>query len=231
MSAGADAVVAEIRALGSEKNRAGMARYGINVSRAFGVSMAALAPIARRHRRDHALALALWESGYHEARILATMIEDPKAVTPAQMDRWAADCDSWDVCDQACMKVFARTPHAVEKVRQWSEDDREFVRRAAFALIAGYAVHAKAAPDAVFLDLLGIIERRGDDPRNAVKKAANWALREIGKRSLALHGPALAVALEMARSDDRTRRWIGRDAAKELSDPARIAWLEARSRA
>ncbi len=229
MSADADAVVAEIRAFGSEKNRIGMARYGINVSRAFGVSMASLAPIARRHRRDHALALALWATGYHEARVLAAMIEDPKSVTPDQMDRWVADFDSWDICDQACMKVFARTPHVADKVRQWSEDEREFVRRAAFALIAGYTVQAKAAPDVVFLDFLPIIDRKGDDPRNLVKKAVNWALRQIGKRSLALHGPALALALEMARSDDASRRWIGRDAAKELSDPARIDRLAARS--
>lgn len=226
-----EAILAEIRALGSEKNRAGMARYGINTSRAFGVSMAAMTPIAKRHKRDHALALALWESGWHEARVLATLIDDPKAVTPAQMDRWAADFDSWDVCDQACMKLFARTPFVADKVRQWAEDEREFVRRAAFATIAGYSVHAKRASDRVFLDFLPVIERHATDPRNYVKKAVNWALRQIGKRSLALHGPALTLAERLAGSDDRAARWIGRDAVRELSDPARIARLEARSRA
>jgi 3-methyladenine DNA glycosylase AlkD len=230
MVTGVDAIVAEIRALGSERNRAGMARYGINTSRAFGVSMSALTPIAKRHRRDHALALALWKTGWHEARILATMIADPKSVTPAQMDRWAGDFDSWDVCDQACMKLFARTPFVTEKVRQWAADEREFVRRAAFALIAGYTVHAKEAPDGVFLNFLPIIETHAADPRNYVKKAVNWALRQIGKRSLALHGPAHALALRLAAADDPIARWIGRDAAKELSDPARITQIEAKSR-
>ena len=200
MSAAVDAVVAEIRALGSEKNRAGMARYGINTSRAFGVSMTALAPIAGRHRRDHELAAALWRTGWHEARVLAVLVDDPKAVTPKQMDQWAADFDSWDVCDQACMKLFARTPFVDDKVRQWAEDQREFVRRAAFALIAGYTVHAKKAPDEVFLAFLPIIEKHATDPRNFVKKAVNWALRQIGKRSLALHGPALALAERLAAS-------------------------------
>jgi 3-methyladenine DNA glycosylase AlkD len=227
----ADEIVAEIRTLGSEKNRAGMARYGINTVRAFGVSMAALAPIAKRHKRDHALALALWRTGWHEARILAVLIDDPKAVTPAQMDRWAAEFDSWDLCDQACMKLFARTPFVTAKVQQWSEDEREFVRRAAFALMAGYTVHAKKAPVSVFLDFLPVIETYAADSRNYVRKAVNWALRQIGKHSLALHGPALVLAERLAASEDRTARWIGRDAVKELSDPARIAQLEARSRA
>ena len=231
MSAAADAIVAEIRAHGSEKNRVGMARYGINTSRAFGVSMSALAPIAKRHRRDHALALALWRTGWHEARILAVLVDDPKSVTPAQMDRWVADFDSWDLCDQACMKLFARTPFVTAKVEQWAADEREFVRRAAFALIAGYTVHAKKAPVSVFLGFLPIIETHATDPRNYVRKAVNWALRQIGKHSLALHRPALALAERLAESHDRTARWIGRDAVKELSDPARIAWLEAKSRA
>jgi 3-methyladenine DNA glycosylase AlkD len=230
VSAAADAIVAEIRALGSEKNRVGMAGYGINTGRAFGVSMVALSLIAKRHRRDHALALALWKTGWHEARIFAVLVDDPKSVTPAQMDRWAADFDSWDLCDQACMKLFARTSFVTEKVRQWAEDEREFVRRAAFALIAGYTVHAKKAPDGVFLGFLPIIETYATDPRNYVRKAVSWALRQIGKHSLALHGPALDLAARLAASDDRTARWIGRDAVKELSDPARIARLEAKSR-
>lgn len=167
----------------------------------------------------------------HEARMLAGLIDDPTAVTPLQMDRWVAEFDSWDVCDQVCMKLFARTPFVEEKVRQWAADEREFVRRAAFATIAGYAVHAKKAPDVAFLRFLPIIEQHARDPRNYVKKAVNWALRQIGKRSLALHGPALAVAGRLAASDDRTARWIGRDAVKELSDPARIARMTVKPRA
>lgn len=227
MTTDVNTVIAEIRALGSEKNRIGMARYGINTERAFGVSMAALAPLAKRHKRDHALAAALWKAGWHEARLLATLVDDPRAVTLEQMDRWASDFDSWDICDQACMKLFARTPFVAEKVAAWAGDEREFVARAAFALIAGYSVHAKQAPDGVFVDFLTVIEAHATDPRNYVRKALNWALRQIGKRSLALHGPALALAERLAVSENRTARWTGRAAVRELSDPARVARLQA----
>ncbi len=206
-----------------------MARFGINTERAYGVSMTTMRPIARRLKRNHALAQALWKSGMHEARILAALIDDPKQVTPAQMDRWVADFNSWDLCDQACMKLFARTPYVDDKVRQWANDEREFVRRAAFALIAGYTVHARKAPDAEFLAWLPLIERHASDPRNFVKKAVNWALRQIGKRNLALHAPALALAEKLAASDDRTARWIGRDAVKELTDPVQIERVRQRS--
>lgn len=229
MNAEVELILAELKALGSEKNRAGMARYGINTGRAWGVSIAAMGPITKRHRRDHELATALWRTGWHEARIVAVLIDDPHRVTREQMDRWAADFDSWDLCDQACMKLFARTPYFEEKVRTWAEDEREFVRRAAFALIAGYTVYAKKAPDAVFLAFLPIIETHATDPRNYVKKAVNWALRQIGKRSLSLHGPALALAERLANSEDHTARWIGRDAVKELTDPVQMARIRARS--
>jgi 3-methyladenine DNA glycosylase AlkD len=227
-AATAASVVAELRALGSEAGRAGMARFGINADRALGVSMAAMQPLEKRLRRNHALAGDLWATGIHEARILAALIDDPKAVTPAQMDAWAAESDSWDLCDQACMKLFAQTPYVADKVRQWAEDDREFVRRAAFALVAGYAVAAKKAPDEELLAFLPIIERHASDGRNFVRKAVNWALRQIGKRSMALHGPALALAERLAESPDRTARWIGRDAVKELTDAKQIARIEAK---
>jgi 3-methyladenine DNA glycosylase AlkD len=190
--------------------------------------VASLAPIAKRHRPDHVLALALWKTGWHEARILAVLVDDPKAVTQVQMDRWVADFDSWDLCDQACMKLFARTPFVTAKVEQWAADEREFVRRAAVALIAGYTIHAKKALDAAFLGFLPIIEMYATDPRNYVRKAVSWALRQIGKRSLALHGPALTLAERLATFDDGTARWIGRVAVKELANPARIARLEAK---
>ena len=169
----AEAVLAELKALGSEANRAGMARYGINTTRAYGVSIAAIRPIARRLKQNHALALALWKTGIHEARILATLIDEPAKVTPTQMDKWVAGFDSWDLCDQACMKLFAKTPFVDQKVRQWADDEREFVRRAAFALVAGYTVHAKSAPDAELRAWLPLIERCATDPRNFVKKAVN----------------------------------------------------------
>lgn len=218
----AKTVLAELAALGSEENRAGMARFGINTERAFGVSMTSMKPLVRKYRRNHDLAAALWASGRHEARILAVLIDEPKRVTPEQMDEWVAAFDSWDLCDQACMKLFVRTPYVVEKVGQWAADEREYVRRAAFALIAGHAVHAKKEPPDVFLAFLPIIERYADDDRNFVKKAVNWALRQIGKRSPDLHPPALALAEKLAASDNRTRRWIGRDAVKELTDPAQL---------
>lgn len=224
----AASVVAELRTFGSEANRAGMARFGINADRALGVSMAAMRPLAKRLRRSHALARDLWATGIHEARILAAMIDEPKLVTPAQMDAWVADFDSWDLCDQACMKLFARTPYIADKVSQWAEDEREYVRRAAFALIAGYTVAAKKAPDAEFLAFLPIIERHATDGRNFVKKAVNWALRQIGKRSPSLHGPALALAEKLAVSTDRTARWIGKDAVRELTDPKQTARIAAR---
>jgi 3-methyladenine DNA glycosylase AlkD len=222
-------IIAELKGLGSEENRIGQARFGINTNRALGVSMAALRPMARKLKRDHDLSLALWASGIHEARILAALIADPKLVTPKQMDAWAAEFDSWDLCDQACMKLFARTPHVAAKAAKWAKDRREFVRRAAFATIAGYAVHAKKEPDATFLPFLDLIEEHATDPRNFVKKAVNWALRQIGKRSRGLHSPALVLAERLAASEDKTARWIGRDAAKELTDPIQIARLKAKS--
>ena len=221
-------VLADLRAMGSEKNRAGMGRFGINTDRAFGVSMTTLRPLARAFKGNHRLAADLWASGHHEARILAALIDDPKKVTRRQMDAWAAAFNSWDVCDQVCAKLFVKTPYVVEKVVKWANDDREFVRRAAFATMAGYAVHAKQVPDVQFLPFLLLIERHADDQRNFVRKAVNWALRQIGKRSSTLHRPALTLAKRLAASDDRTARWIGKDAVKELTDPAQLKRIAAR---
>jgi 3-methyladenine DNA glycosylase AlkD len=223
-------VLAELEALGSEANRVGMARFGINAERAYGVSIAALRPIARRLGRDHDLAAALWKTGRHEARILAALIDEPKKVTPEQMDAWASDFDSWDLCDQTCLKLFVLTPFVPEKIAAWAADEREFVRRAAFSLLACYAVHGKTVPDADFLPYLALIERHATDQRNFVRKAVNWALRQIGKRSPALHRPALVLAKRLAASADRTARWIGKDAVKELSEPAHAERLAKRRR-
>ncbi len=222
------AILAELKSLGSEENRAGQARFGINARRAYGVSMPNLQSIKRRLKRDHDLAAALWETGVHEARILAALVDEPRKVTPAQMDSWAADFDSWDLCDQVTSKLFVRTLHAEKAVKRWVKDNREFVRRAAFALLAAHTVHGKDLPDSDFLQYLPLIEKYATDPRNFVRKAVNWALRQIGKHSLALHAPALALAQKLAASDDKTARWIGKDAARELSNPVQIARLKAR---
>ena len=224
----AAAIVAELRTLGSEKNRAGMARYGIRTDRAFGISLATLTPIARRLGRSHALARDLWRTAWHEARLLAVMIDDPALVTRAQMDRWTAALDSWDLCDQACSRLFSRTPFVEDAIRNWAKDDREFVRRAAFALLAAYGVHGQKVPDARLARFLPLIERHATDDRNFVRKAVNWALRQIGKRSMGLHAPALAVAKRLAESDNATARWIGRDAVRELTDPIQIARVRKR---
>ncbi|MEP0323398.1 DNA alkylation repair protein [Bauldia litoralis] len=223
-----DAVLAELKGLGSEKNRLGMARFGIETGRAFGVSITILRPLARRLGRNHDLALALWASGFHEARLLAAFIDEPKKVTRDQMNAWASDFDSWDLCDQVCLKLFVRTPFVDDRIAAWTDDDREFVRRAGFALMAAYAVHGKTVPDARFTALLPTIERHATDPRNFVKKAVNWGLRQIGKRSMTLHAPALSLAERLAASDDRTARWIGRDAVRELSDPVQLERIATR---
>jgi 3-methyladenine DNA glycosylase AlkD len=217
-----DSVLAELRHLGSEKDRAGMARFGIKTERAFGVSIAAIRPLARRYRRNHALAAALWASGYHEARLLAALIDDPKQVTSKQMDAWAADFDSWDLCDQACLKLFVKTPFVDQKIPRWAKDKREFVRRAGFALLASLAVHGKDVPDSAFREHLKLIEAASTDERNFVRKAVNWALRQVGKRSASLHKPALALAKRLAESSDKTARWIGKNAVKELTDPFQL---------
>ncbi len=212
----ADGLLAWLEAQGSEADRAGMARFGINTERAFGISMAALRNIAREVERDHGLAEELWQSGWHEARLLAGLVDRPQWVTADQMDRWTAGFDSWDLCDQICGNLWCRTPFAPEKIRQWADDGREFVRRAGFVTLAWMAVHDKKAPHEMFLEYLPLIRDGAHDQRNFVRKAVNWALRQIGKRSGSLHGPCLELARELAASGDRTARWIGSDAVREL---------------
>jgi 3-methyladenine DNA glycosylase AlkD len=223
-------VLKRLERLGSEKNRAGMARYGINTDRAYGVSVREIRLIAREIKRDHALAQQLWATNRHEARILASFIADPTAMTRADCDAWVADVNSWDLCDQLS-KTFEATPFRDELIADWIADSREFVRREGFAVLVARTVHDKKTPDQTFLPYLKLIERHAADDRNFVRKAVNWALRQIGKRSLALHGPALDLAETLAMSDDRTARWIGRDAARELKSPAVIEALQRKTKA
>jgi 3-methyladenine DNA glycosylase AlkD len=211
--------VAALRSKGSEANRQGMKRFGINVDRAFGVSVVEIKKVAREIAHDHALAEALWQTGLHEARILAGFVDRPQWVSEAQMDRWTGEFDSWDLCDQICGNLWDRTPHAGAKIRQWAADEREFVRRAAFATLAWMAVHDKKADDESFLSYLPLIRAGATDSRNFVRKAVNWALRQIGKRSPELHGPCLDLARELSESEDRTARWTGKDAQRELESP------------
>jgi 3-methyladenine DNA glycosylase AlkD len=212
----ADDVIERLRAMGGEHNRQGMARYGINTARAFGVSMSAMRPLAREIGRDHELALALWGTGVHEARILAYLIDDPRRATRGQLDAWAADCDSWDLTDQFCNKLAVKTPFAWELAPAWAAREEEFVRRAGFSLMAQLAVHDKKAPDEAFLPFLELVTAHSGDGRNFVKKAVNWALRQIGKRNAGLRAGAMDVARELLAQASASARWIARDALREF---------------
>jgi 3-methyladenine DNA glycosylase AlkD len=197
-----------------------MGRFGIDTRNALGVTVTELRGLARRIGRDHDLAAALWQSEIHEARLLATMVDEPSSVTEAQMERWVSDLTSWDLCDQLCGNLFDRTPYAFDKALGWSRRDEEFVKRAGFALMATSAVHRKDVSDARFEVFLPAISAQATDDRNYVKKAVSWALRQIGKRSPSLNRKAIATAREIERIDARAARWIARDVLRELESPA-----------
>ncbi len=224
-----DDILAHLQSLGSARNREGMARFRIDASKAFGVSNAELRPLARKLGRDHERAAALWATGWREARLLALFIEEKRKVTAGQARRWADDFASWEIVDTAA-SLFVEAGLSETLIAEFAKDEREFVRRTAFAMIAWAAVHLKKAPDDWIIAFLPLIERHATDPRNFVKKAVNWALRQIGKRSLACHGPALALAEKLAASEDRAARWIGRDAVKELAAERTLEKLRARAK-
>ena len=213
----AKAAVAELKSLGTKNTRDGMARYAIPSDNAFGVPVGQIRELAKRLGRNHEMAQALWDAGWYEARMLATFVDEPKLVTPAQMDRWCKDFDSWAICDTACFHLFDRTPHAFKKVSQWSKRNDEFVKRAAFALLASLALHDKKADDHLFADSLHIIERAATDERNFVKKGVSWALRGVGRRSPALRASALELSERLAVSSNSAARWIGKDALRDLT--------------
>lgn len=209
-------ILAWLQANRSAENIAGMARFGINTAKAFGVGNAELRPFAKSLGRNHRRSAELWATGWREARLLALFSDEPKALTATRAAAMASDLDSWEIADHAA-DLFVDAGLLEDLVPRFAADEREFVRRAAFAMIAWAAVHEKKRPDADFLAFLPLIERHAGDPRNFVRKAINWALRQIGKRSMALHAPALELAEKLARSDDKTARWIGRDAMRELA--------------
>lgn len=222
----ADDIVAHLRSIGTEENRIGMARFGINTSTALGIGNSDLRPLARKVKKNHERALLLWDSDIREARLMAAFTGEPKKLDIDLCRRWAAGFDSWEIVDTVA-DLFAATPFWRALIEEFADDEREFVRRTAFAMLAWGAVHLKKEPDATFLAYLPLIERYAGDPRNFVKKAVNWALRQIGKRSIALHAPALALAGKLAASPDKTARWIGKDAVKELSDAKTLDRLAA----
>ena len=214
----AEEILSELRALASPHDAAGQRRYGIAPrGELLGIRAPVLREIARRHRRDHPLALALWETGVHEARIVATLADDPRLVTRDQMEHWARQCDNWAATDACCCVLFDRTPFAIEKAHAWSARQAEFIKRCGFVLMAGLAVHRKELPDDVFLGFLPVIRREAADGRNFVKKAVNWALRQIGKRNPRLRRAAIAEAQRIRRIDSPSARWIAADALRELA--------------
>jgi 3-methyladenine DNA glycosylase AlkD len=205
-----------LESLRNPVNVQGMARFGINPDHAFGIRVVDLRKLARKTGRHHELALELWNTGIHEARILASMVDEPLKVSEIQMESWASEFNSWDLCDQCCGNLFDKTPFAFSKSVDWSCRFEEFVKRAGFAIMAWAAFHNKSAGDAVFLDFLPVIHRESTDERNYVKKAVNWALRQIGKRNFELHIAACAAALEIQKINSRSARWIASDAIREL---------------
>lgn len=213
-------VMRRVRALANPDAVAGMARLGISPKNTLGISIPALRKLAKEIGTDHALAQKLWASGIHEARILASIVGDPKQVPAQQMEKWVKDFDSWDVCDQCCSNLFDKTPFAFHKAIEWSKREEEFVKRAGFALMASLAIHDKRAEDARFLKFLALIKSGAGDDRNFVKKAVNWALRQIGKRNRRLHRSAIKTAEEIQRMESNSARWVATDALRELQGPA-----------
>jgi 3-methyladenine DNA glycosylase AlkD len=218
----AAAAVAELRRLGSKATRDGMARYGLPSDAAFGVPVGTLRQLAKRLGQNQELALELWATAHYEARLLAIFVADPEQVTPALMDRWCRDFDNWAVCDTACFHLFDRVPHALGKVAAWARRQPEFEKRAAFALLASAALHDKGGDDELYAVCFPLIEGAATDERNFVKKAVSWALKGLGGRGPELHAAALDLAQRLARAEDATARWIGKDALRDLARPATL---------
>jgi 3-methyladenine DNA glycosylase AlkD len=211
-----DEVLDLLKAKAKSDQLDGMARFGIVTEQRLGVSVPEMRKIAKQIGKDHDLALALWETGILEARIVAGMVGEPEKLTEEQMEAWVVGINSWDVCDQISMNLFEKSPLAQSKIFEWSQREEEFVKRMAFALIACLAWHDKSATDDEFTQYFPIIKRESTDPRNFVKKAVNWALRNIGKRNLELNKVAIEVAKEIQQIDDKTARWVANDAIREL---------------
>lgn len=223
-----ESVLTWLERRGSARHQAGMARYGLPATNTFGVSMATLQLEAKRIGRNHALAQALWKSGWYEARILSAFIADPAKLTPTLMDAWCGDFDNWGVTDTVCFKLFDRSPHAWKMVSKWAKRRGEFQKRAGFVLMACLAAHDKTAPDAAFLAFLPIIEAGASDDRNFVKKGVSWGLRHLGHRNVALHAAAVETATKLSSSGNSTERWVGRDALRDITRPGVLEKLRTR---
>jgi len=215
-------IIDQLKESGNQANRAGMARYGINVENAFGVSVSQIREMAKKIGKNHELAVALWETAFHEARMLACILDDPKELTEEQMEHWISDFNSWDICDQCCSNLFRKSHLAYKKILEWIKHDETFVRRAGFVLIATLAVHDKKAVDDQFVAYFPLITEMATDERNMVKKAVNWSIRQIGKRNMLLNKKAIELAEQLLKKNDKTASWIARDALRELTNEKTI---------
>jgi len=216
----ADEIVRKLKSMANPDNVKGMAKFGMISEKRLGISVPEMRKMAKEVGKDHKLALNLWQTGIPEARILASMVGEPDKLTEKQMESWVKGINSWDVCDQVCMNLFEKTPLAWKKIHDWSERDEEFVKRAAFSLIACLAWHNKDMPDERFFELFPVIKRESTDDRNFVRKAVNWALRHIGKRNQNSNKAAIKVAKEIREIDSKAARWIASDAIRELESEA-----------
>jgi len=213
----ADTIIANLKKLKNQSNIEGLSRFGINPESALGISVTTLRKKAKQIGGNHQIALELWDTGIHEARILATMVDDYQKVTKRQMNSWVKDFNSWDLCDQCCNNLFRKTNYAVEYSFRWSKSEDEFIKRAGFTLIAVLAVHSKQLKNEDFIKYFPEIIQHSDDERNFVKKSVNWALRQIGKRNIMLNKEAVKVAQKLISRNLKPARWIGKDALRELT--------------
>lgn len=211
----------------TNRDRENLVRFGINAKKAFGVSVSNIQVLAKEIGRDHELAADLWKTGWYEARMLTSFVDEPHRVTPAQMDRWCKDFDNWAICDTICFHLFDRTPHAWSKVEQWGDRSQEFEKRAAFALLASLAGHDKKARNDSFLASFPLMEHAAADDRNFVKKAVSWALRRIGGRNHELYDAAIPLAQRLAKSENAAARWVGKDVLRDLTRPMMVQKLGA----
>lgn len=217
----ADSIVAWLKRTATKATRDGMARYGIPADNAFGVPVGVMLKYAKSLGRNHDVAMALWATGFYEARMMASYLSEPERMTSAQMDAWVKDFDSWAICDTVCWHAFERSPHAWEKITKWSRMPGEFQKRTGVALLATMALHIKTIDDEKFADMLPLVERAAQDERNFVSKGANWALRAIGLRSELLRHDARELAAQLAESENAWTRWVGKDALKKLEKPVK----------
>ncbi|MFH1676058.1 MAG: DNA alkylation repair protein [bacterium] len=213
-------IIKKLKSLSNPDSVKGMASVGISPAHTYGVKIPDLRTLAKKIGKDHDLALQLWEKNNRETRILASMIDDPKQVTEVQMDEWAAEFDYWEICDQVCMNLFEKTGFAYKKAIEWSTCREEYVKRAGFVMMARLAVSDKKAADDKFEAFFQLIRRESTDERNTVKKAINWAIRQIGKRNLALNKKAVKLCSEIKRIDSKSAKWIASDALRELTSEA-----------